>query len=462
MVQFRPRTREIITKIVYYGPPLGGKTTNLRTLYDGYPPATRGELVVVPAGGDRTIFFDFLPVDAGTLRGMRMRVQLYTVPGQVHYNATRQVVLRGVDAVVFVADSQRELLRANRESWENLKENLALQGLTLADLPHVLQYNKRDLADVLSVDDLDELLNEFNAPFFEAVSTTGIGVEETLQAVVKLVARSLRDRFKMLSEEAGDFVEPFLPPAPEGVPTAEVPRPVFIPPVPTFGAPPSGVVLGVPDKPAGVTAPLPLEGRFDGRVVPFAPAPPAPPAAEFLPMSFAPPEPPAANEPVFDAGLSALTGKIRVVPEGLQLPADFLDDAPPPLPDPFEGQPAADEIAGDDVFEIPRPAVAVAADAGAVETRPADAAADETAAVPEPEFVVALSRGEEAPAVAGRVDDATAHALAQRVVPRLLAQVGEVRELELEVPVPAVWTGGKRLTLQFRLTLIPEEETHAD
>ena len=149
MVQFRPKPREIIAKIVYYGPPLGGKTTNLRTLYKGYPADTRGELVVVPAGGDRTIFFDFLPLDAGRLRGMKLRVQLYTVPGQVHYNATRQIVLRGVDAVVFVADSQRELMRSNRDSWENLKNNLLLQGLTLSDLPHVLQYNKRDCSDIL-------------------------------------------------------------------------------------------------------------------------------------------------------------------------------------------------------------------------------------------------------------------------------------------------------------------------
>ncbi len=465
MVQFRPRTREIITKVVYYGPPLGGKTTNLRSLYDGYPPATRGELVVVPAGGDRTIFFDFLPVDAGTLRGMRMRVQLYTVPGQVHYNATRQVVLRGVDAVVFVADSQRELLRSNRESWENLKENLALQGLTLADLPHVLQYNKRDLADVLSVEDLDELLNEFNAPFFEAVSTTGIGVEETLQAVVKLVARSLRDRFKMLSEDDSEFVEPHLPSTPE-VPAslAETPRPVFIPPVPTFGVPFGGIATGTPDEAGGFAPPLAFDERFDARVVPFAPVQQSPPqVSEPLSLFFAAPEPPALpDEPVFDAGVSGLTGKVRVVPEGLELPGDFLDDAPPPLQDPFEEPLAAGAAGGDDVFEIPRPAVAVAMETEAVETSPADAAADETVAVPEPEFVVALSRGEEAPAVAVGVDEATAHALAQRVVPRLLAQVGEVRELELEVPVPAVWTGGKRLTLQFRLTLIPEEETHAD
>ncbi|MDI9621481.1 MAG: GTPase, partial [Acidobacteriota bacterium] len=197
MVQFRPQAREIIAKIVYYGPPLGGKTTNLRTLYKGYPADTRGELVVVPAGGDRTIFFDFLPLDAGTLRGMKLRVQLYTVPGQVHYNATRQIVLRGVDAVVFVADSQRELMRSNRDSWEDLKNNLLLQGLTLADLPHVLQYNKRDLSDILPIEELDAGINEYNAPFFEAVATVGIGVEETLQNVVKLVARSLRDRFKL-------------------------------------------------------------------------------------------------------------------------------------------------------------------------------------------------------------------------------------------------------------------------
>jgi signal recognition particle receptor subunit beta len=493
MVQFRPRTRELITKVVYYGPPLGGKTTNLHTLYDGYPPATRGELVVVPAGGDRTIFFDFLPVDAGTLHGMRMRVQLYTVPGQVHYNATRQIVLRGVDGVVFVADSQPELLRANRESWENLKENLALQGLTLANLPHVLQYNKRDLADILSVDDLDEALNEFNAPFFEAVSTTGIGVEETLHAVVKLVVRSLRDRFKMLSGEGGEVVEPFPVVPLEGAAPPATATLAFMPPVPTFGAPPSDTVFAAPEPPAAVTAPLVLAERFDACVVPFGapPAqfppvqlPPVPPVDE-VPLVFSTlPETPVMpdeqvfdtgvchdapqhreqpavpDEPVFDAGISALTGKVRFVPDGLDLPADFLNDALPPLPDPFDEPLAADAGGGDDVFEFPRPAGAVESEAA--ETWLGVEMPDETAATPEPEFVVALSRGEEVPSVAGEVEDATAKALAQRVVPRLLAQVGEVRELELEVPVPAVWTGGRRLTLQFRLTLIPEEETHAD
>lgn len=212
MVQFRPHAREVIAKIVYYGPPLGGKTSNLHTLYEGYPKDIRGELAVVPAGADRTIYFDFLPLDAGTLRTLRLRVQLYTVPGQVEYNSTRQLVLRGVDGVVFVADSRRSALAANLESWLNLKENLTMQGLALADTPHVVQYNKRDLDDILPVENLDEFLNEFNAPFYEAVATTGIGVQETLQAAVKLVVRSLRDRFQLASE--GAPATPVAPPEP--------------------------------------------------------------------------------------------------------------------------------------------------------------------------------------------------------------------------------------------------------
>ena len=496
MVQFRPQTREVITKVVYYGPPLGGKTTNLRTLYDGYPPATRGELVVVPAGGDRTIFFDFLPVDAGTLRGMRMRVQLYTVPGQVHYNATRQVVLRGVDAVVFVADSQRELLRSNRESWENLKENLALQGLSLPDIPHVLQYNKRDLADVLSVDDLDQMLNEFNAPFFEAVSTTGIGVEETLQAVVKLVARSLRDRFKVLGE-GSEFPEELPPLQPVPVPAA--PRPesappfIFAPPLRPAGAPPPDL-LPPPPAAGAVPTPLPLGQHSSADLYPFVlpsiapPAAPAsaaailealeaptrapaipvppdgvamtPPTASPLPL---PPAPPALEESVFDflgptpaPPAAPSEPELLVSPLDLGPPAAEAAMAPAPLDDPFGEPQAAGAVAGNDVFELPRPPLE------AVEEAPAGEAAGVEAGAPEPEFVVSLSSGEEVAAIAGGGSGGAAQALVQRVVPRLLAQVGEVRELELEVPVPAVWTGGKRLTLQFRLTLIPEDDADAD
>jgi signal recognition particle receptor subunit beta len=334
MVQFRPRAREIIAKVVYYGPPLGGKTTNLRTLYAGYPVGTRGELVVVPAGGDRTIFFDFLPVDAGTLRGMRMRVQLYTVPGQVHYNATRQVVLRGVDAVVFVADSQRELMRANRESWENLKENLALQGLSLTELPHVLQYNKRDLQDTLTVEDMDEMLNEFNAPFYEAVATNGIGVEETLQGVVKLVARSLRDRFKIPAEAAGaELVEP-LPVAPTAVPPPARPlraapaSPLeVIPPAPAAPldlstppmsvAPPTRPAVKVQPRSAASEPPPSLE------VPPLAAFMPPPSASEMPPPAFVEPLPPTPAElaPLdWSAPPTPLTSPVRVVTSGPPAP----------------------------------------------------------------------------------------------------------------------------------------------
>ena len=524
MVQFRPQAREIIAKVVYYGPPLGGKTTNLRTLYDGYPPDVRGELLVVPAGGDRTIFFDFLPVDAGTLRGMRMRVQLYTVPGQVHYNATRQVVLRGVDAIVFVADSQRELLRSNRESWENLKENLALQGLNLADLPHVLQYNKRDLQDLLSVDDLDELLNEFNAPFFEAVASTGIGVEETLQGVVKLVARSLRDRFRVPAEEAPTVTEPVAPAVPAqfpGVVQAPPPRPRYHPPVPTFGFSSKDLSLGEPGPSVDPVRAASSEEPAGAQIFPFAappvappepPAPPSPhgapepdtfaPAPELLPS---PPQPfpqyPGAGD-IFGEGtpVPAVTGKIAIgapaappsqAPLALEDPfgtafearADAGADADVfgTLPLPAAAPPAAEplpEFPAETSFESgpgavagPEPLGSVAPEpAGLVEPEPVKFSEPQTGVEePEPHGVAAPAPAAEprivpelSPAVTASLSDEAGHAIVQRVVPRALAQVGEVRELELEVPVPAVWTGGKRITLQFRLTLIPEEESHAE
>ncbi|MCS7183555.1 MAG: ADP-ribosylation factor-like protein, partial [Thermoanaerobaculum sp.] len=251
MVQFRPSAREIVAKIVYYGPPLGGKTTNLKMLWQGYPDEVRGELIVLPTGTDRTIFFDYLPLTFRRLRGMDLRIQLYTVPGQVRFDSTRQVVLRGVDGVVFVADSQRQALAANRESWANLKKNLALQGLFLDRVPHVLQFNKRDLADILSVEELNQTLNEFNVPFFEAVAIQGIGVEETLEAIAKLVVRSLRDRFNLAMEPQPGLQ--VVPQAAEDVAT----RPVSIKPQPL---PRNGLGSREPLPPPELTPPtVPLE-----------------------------------------------------------------------------------------------------------------------------------------------------------------------------------------------------------
>lgn len=217
-------SREINCKIVYYGPGLGGKTTNLEHVYGQVSPATRGKLISLATENERTLFFDFLPVDLGTIRGFRTRFHLYTVPGQVYYNASRRLILRNVDGVVFVADSQADRAEANVESMQNLYDNLAEHGYDLTKLPFVVQYNKRDLPDAAHVAELDQMLNPGwevtdpgrqrraenpfrpgetlveqlptgewweKVPTFEAVASTGAGVFDTLKAVSKLVIRAI-------------------------------------------------------------------------------------------------------------------------------------------------------------------------------------------------------------------------------------------------------------------------------
>jgi signal recognition particle receptor subunit beta len=184
-------SREINCKIVYYGPGLGGKTTNLEYVYEKVAPATRGKLISLATETERTLFFDFLPVDLGTIRGFKTRFHLYTVPGQVYYNASRKLILKGVDGVVFVADSQVERLDADVESMHNLYDNLAEYGLDPREMPFVIQYNKRDLPNVASVEELEATLNPTGVPAFEAVATRGVGVFDTLKAVSKAVIKSL-------------------------------------------------------------------------------------------------------------------------------------------------------------------------------------------------------------------------------------------------------------------------------
>lgn len=184
--------REINCKIVYYGPGLCGKTTNLQYIYERTNPSAKGKLISLATETERTLFFDFLPLSLGEIRGFKARFQLYTVPGQVFYDASRKLILKGVDGVVFVADSQIERAEANIESLENLKTNLAEQGYSLEKLPFVMQYNKRDLPNVADVAELRELLNPTGVPEFEAVARTGVGVFETLKAVAKLVLTELR------------------------------------------------------------------------------------------------------------------------------------------------------------------------------------------------------------------------------------------------------------------------------
>ncbi|HEX9011402.1 MAG TPA: GTPase domain-containing protein [Holophagaceae bacterium] len=220
MVLFNAATKELTAKIVYYGPGLCGKTTNLQHIYDTLPQDGRGKMLSLATQTDRTLFFDFLPIELGTIRGMKTRIQLYTVPGQVFYDATRKLVLRGADAVVFVADSQAPALESNKESFQNLITNLKEQGVELSKIPHVIQWNKRDTPNALPVAALDQEVNIFGAPTFEACAMRGEGVKETLTGVARLVLKHLAEKYGGGVVEEPAFMTP---PPPQTAPTHTAP-----------------------------------------------------------------------------------------------------------------------------------------------------------------------------------------------------------------------------------------------
>jgi hypothetical protein len=201
MVLFNYATKEITAKIVYYGPGLCGKTTNLQFVYDSLPSNNKSKMLSLATKTDRTLFFDFLPLDLGKIRGMRTKLQLYTVPGQVYYNSTRQLVLKGADGIVFVADSQDFALDANLESMQNLEDNLKRQGIRLREIPTVIQYNKRDLPNAMPTATMDAEVNKLHVPTFESVATTGIGVEETLKGITQLVLAHLIRKYNLEGTE---------------------------------------------------------------------------------------------------------------------------------------------------------------------------------------------------------------------------------------------------------------------
>lgn len=218
MVFFNYATMQMAAKIVYYGPGLCGKTTNLHVIYGRTAPTSRGEMVSLETETDRTLFFDLLPLDVGVIGGFKTRLQLYTVPGQVFYNTTRKLVLKGVDGIVFVADSQRPMLDPNKESLKNLRENLAEIGITLDEIPRVYQYNKRDLANIATVDEMNDVLNvDRSVEWYEASARNGTGVFETLKAISKLTLRFLRGRM------TGDAKRPTVVVATPTTPIAPVP-----------------------------------------------------------------------------------------------------------------------------------------------------------------------------------------------------------------------------------------------
>jgi len=184
-------SREINCKIVYYGTGLGGKTTNLEYIYSRVNPETKGKMISLATESERTLFFDFLPIDLGEVRGFKTRFHLYTVPGQVYYNASRRLILKGVDGIVFVADSQASRAEANIESMHNLYENLETYGYDLESIPFAIQYNKRDMPNILPPEELRAQINPMGVPDFEGVAIEGTGVFETLSCVSKLVVESL-------------------------------------------------------------------------------------------------------------------------------------------------------------------------------------------------------------------------------------------------------------------------------
>lgn len=205
MVLFNYATKEITAKIVYYGPGLCGKTTNLQFVYDSLPSNNKSKMLSLATKTDRTLFFDFLPLDLGKIRGMRTKLQLYTVPGQVYYNSTRQLVLKGADGIVFVADSQDFALDANLESLQNLEDNLKRQGIRLREMPLVLQYNKRDLPNAMPVAEMSAEINKLGSPTYESVATSGLGVEDTLKGITQLVLAHLVKKYGLEGSEPLDI-----------------------------------------------------------------------------------------------------------------------------------------------------------------------------------------------------------------------------------------------------------------
>src|SRR5262245_9827548 len=292
MVFFNYSTMQMAAKVVYYGPGLCGKTTNLHYIYGHTANDSRGEMVSLETETDRTLFFDLLPIDVGQIAGFNTRIQLYTVPGQVFYNTTRKLVLKGVDGVVFVADSQRAMLRANLESFKNLEDNLAEMGLSVDTVPLVLQYNKRDLADICTVEEMNEALNPKGWPWFESSALTGQGVFDTLKGVSKLTLLSLKKRLTKGPETA----RPAARPAPAASrPAAAGPQPgapAAAPGRPAVPAAATPAPAPPPHPPAPAPAPAPRARRAAARAPPPAaaasPAAPAPAPAAAKPAQAAP------------------------------------------------------------------------------------------------------------------------------------------------------------------------------
>jgi mutual gliding-motility protein MglA len=293
MVQINFAQKSVTVKIVYYGPGMSGKTTNLEVVHQKAPENSRGELTSISTDGDRTLFFDFMPLDLGTVAGMRTQFQIYTVPGQVYYNSTRKLVLQGVDGVIFIADSSASMMEENLESLRNLQENLQEYGKDIMTIPMVMQFNKRDLPDAMSMPELEAAMNPMGCPTFEGIANTGQGVFPTLKALAATVLDTIH-------EQTGGGATP--PTDPQVAPASEVPTPTpmqqtgFHPtPAATQPSPVTPPMAEPVAQEPQFAAPVPPEPQFAEPVAPepqFAePVAPEPqPVAEQVPMA-SPPQP---------------------------------------------------------------------------------------------------------------------------------------------------------------------------
>jgi signal recognition particle receptor subunit beta len=273
MVQINFARREVNCKIVFYGPGLSGKTTNLEIIHKKVPDTARGNLTSIATEQDRTLFFDFMPLDLGQVAGMKTKLFLYTVPGQVYYDSTRKLVLQGADGVSFIADSDPNRMNDNIESFKNLERNLKDYGVDIRKIPIVIQYNKRDLPGALSIAELNAKVNPIGAPTFEAVAVKGEGVMQTLKGISKLVVDRLNEEYAPVKSAA--------PAAAAAAPAA--------------GRQPAAAAPAAPPRPPSAVSPQPAAARPAPPPPPARPAPPPPPAARPAPP---PPRPqPAAPAP---------------------------------------------------------------------------------------------------------------------------------------------------------------------
>lgn len=289
MVQINFAQKEIQCKIVYYGPGMSGKTTNLELVHGKVPDDNRGELTSIATTGERTLYFDYMPLDLGQIAGIQTKFQLYTVPGQIYYKSTRRLVLQGVDGVVFVADSSAAKLKENKESFADLEENLKEMGKTLHDVPIIVQYNKRDIPDAMSIEDLEKEVNPHGFPYIEAIATTGEGIFPTL----KVLSQKVLEEVNKGGLSSGGKRKPR--PTAVKAPAAQAPAPAHaVAPQPVAAAAGAGAGAPAVSRPTGGMPPQPSYtppaggGINPGAHPPMGTTPGAPLPPAQAPMSHAP------------------------------------------------------------------------------------------------------------------------------------------------------------------------------